>query len=543
MTGTGQHPTEPAPAGLAEVRRALAAVRGRKRVDVLLDQPDPAAIVRALPADELFHAIQEVGLADAAEVVQLASPEQFRTFVDLDAWRAGEPAVERMLPWIRAARGSSASDDDELDAWREKLDRLDPELVSLLLRSSLRIHDLEEDEDPEIEGDRFVRTTEGRYIVEFLPEGADYVVVRALVDDLYARDPFRAGRVLSAVRWELDSELAETALRWRDGRLSDLGYPTLEEALSWFAKPASRIEVQAGLPDRPAGFWLASHRHDTLLDRAAARLDPDALARFEGQAVTAANAALVADRVDPADPDAVRGAVETARAFLEMGLEALSGGDADAAAAVLAGTPLKRVFQRGFGEVLALRWKAERDRKAFGAGPVPALDPPLGEAEAALLRRRPLYFPGLDAPRDEWGSPASGALVPRPFRSTGEVRRTAAALDEGAALRGLASTLGLAAPPGATEATLATLYLTALANERRGLGFRPLPIPRDDLPAAARALTDVSDPRLSGAGAAGELLLVLARNRAAELAPIRAGETPPPDAITAVLVGPSSSRG
>jgi hypothetical protein len=50
------------------------------------------------------------------------------------------------------------------------------------------------------------------------------------------------------------------------------------------------------------------------------------------------------------------------------------------------------------------------------------------------------------------------------------------------------------------------------------------------------ALADVEDPRLSAAGAAGELLREMARNRAAELAPARAGATAPPGAITALLL-------
>ncbi len=541
MTGTGQDSAEPAGTGMAEVRRALAGLQGKRRIELLLDQPDPGAVVRALPADELFHAIQDAGLADSAEVVQLASPDQFRTFVDLDAFRDGEPVVERMLPWIRAARGGAASSDEDRAAWREKLDTLDVELVSLLLRSSLRIHDLEDDADPVIEGDRFLRTPEGRYVVEFLPEGAEYVAVRDLVDDLYERDPFRAGRILSAVRWELDSELSESARRWRDGRLADLGYPSLEEALSWFARPANRAAAAPGEPERPPGFWLATFRRETLLDRAAARLSPDDAVRVEAQIVAAANAVLVADRVDVADPELVRGAVETARAFLEMGLESASGGDDGAAAALLAGTPVKALFQRGFGQVLDLKLRAERERKALGPAPLVALDAPIADAEAAVLRRRPLYFPGLDAPRAEWGAPASGAHEPRAFRSSAEVSRASAALDDAAALRRLAGTLGLAAPeraPGdaAPPPTLATLWLTALANERLGLGFGPRPIPASRLADAARVLADPADPRL--AGAAGDLLLLLSRNRASELAPVRAGETPPPGAIAAVLLAP-----
>jgi hypothetical protein len=537
MTGTGQDASQPAPAGLAEVRRALATLGGRRRLDLLLDQPDPQAIVRALPADELFFAIQEAGLADASEVVQLASPEQFRTFVDLDAWRGNEADPPRLLPWIHAARGPTSESDEDADEWRLKLAALDPDLVSLLLRSALHIHDLEEDPDPDFEGERFIRTPDGAYIVEFMPDGADYITVRRLVDDLYEKDPFMAGRILSAVRWELDSDLAESALRWRNGRLADLGYPTFDEALSWFARPAVRGDAPAGLPDRPPGFWLASFRRETLLDRAAARLAPEAVARFEVEAMAAANAVVVADRVDPADPEAVRGAVETARSLLEMGLAALSGGDVEAAAAVLSSTPQKAIFQRGFVKLLELRWRAERTRKAEAvAGAAPALDSPLAEAFLAVLLRRPRYFPGLDRPRDEWGSVAAGAFEARPFRSTEEVKRTAGALDDADALRVLGRQLGLAPAPGSPSPTLATLYLTALANERLGRGFSPTPLGRADLPAVARALETIDDPRLAAAGAPGALLASMARNRAAELAQVRAGEEPPPGAIAAVLL-------
>ena len=538
MTGTGQDASSPAPAGLAEVRRALATLGGRRRLDLLLDQPDPQAIVRALPADELFYAIQEAGLADASEVVQLASPEQFRTFLDLDAWRGNEADPLRLLPWIHAARGPTSESDEDRDVWREKLGALDPELLSLLLRSALHIHDLEEDSDPDFEEERFVRTPEGRYIVEFRPDGADYITLRRLVDDLYAKDAFMAGRILSAVRWELDSDLAEHALRWRNGRLADLGYPTFDESLSWFARPAVRGDAPAGLPDRPPGFWLASFRRESLLDRAASRLAPDALGRFEVEAMAAANATVVADRVDPADPEAVRGAVETARALLEMGLSALSGGELEAAAAILSSMPLKAIFQRGFVQLLELRWRAERQRKAEATGgPAPGLDSPLAEAVLAVLSRRPRYFPGLDRPRDEWGSVAAAAFEARPFRSTEEVRRTASALDDADSLLALARRLGLAPAPGSPPPTLATLYLTALANERLGRGFSPAALARADLPAVARALETLDDPRLATAGAPGELLASMARNRAAELAPVRAGQEPPPGAVAAVLVG------
>lgn len=494
--------------------------------------------MRALPADELWFLIRDLGLGDAAELVQLASPEQFRAFLDLDAWRGPTPDPGRALPWLRAARSGALRSDDAMAHWKDQLGALDPELVSLLLLDALRVHDLEQDPDPQLEGDRFLRTPEGRYLIEFRAEGVDYLAARALVDDLYAEDPFQATRLLESVRWELRSELEESALRWRNARLADLGYPDLQEALSWFARPPAAPAAEPGLPERPPGFFLAGFRRGSLLDRAATRLDPGAAERVEPQLAAAANAVLVADAVDPGDLEAVKRAVESARAMLELGLEAEAGSDESRAALVLAETPLKRLFQRGFGRVLELAWRAERLLGPGGAGTrsAPLLDPPLGEAVAALARRRPLYFPGLEAPREEWGGPATAAHPPRPFLTSSELGRAAAALDLAEALLALGRALGLApAPAAGAPGRLSALYLTALANERLGRPFAPEPLPAADLAAAVRVLARLDDARLAAAGEAGALLASMARRRAEELALLRDGAARP-EQVTALLV-------
>ncbi len=418
------------PAALARARRELAAASGRRRLDVILEQQDPAALVRALPGDELYFTIREIGLGDALELVHLASPAQFRTFLDLACWTGDRLDPRKALPWLRAARAGSLDSPRASARWRAKLSALDVELLHLTLRETLVVHDLEQDPDPVIQGDRFMRTPEGKYVIEFRAEGTEYVAVRGIVDDLYAEDPFRATRLVASLRWDLPSELEEAALRWRTARLADLGYPSLDEALSWFARPATRPAPPAGTPSRPPGFYLERLGTGSLLARAASRLDPDAREHLELELVTAANASLVADRVDPGDLDAVRAAVTTGRAFVEMGLEEASGGDEEKATEILATTAVKSLFQRGFGRVLALKWRAERLFAAGGIGTreEPRLESPLAEMLAALARRRPLYFPGIELPRDEWGTPAAGAFEPRGFLSSAEVSRTADAL-------------------------------------------------------------------------------------------------------------------
>ena len=218
-----------------------------------------------------------------------------------------------------------------------------------------------------------------------------------------------------------------------------LGYPSLEEALSWFARPPRAPAATPGPSARPPGFFLATLATTSLLDRAFAALEPEERDAVERQIVSAANAVIVADAVDPADLDAVRAAFEAARAYLELGLEKLGGADERRAVEELAATPVKRIFQEGFGRVLELRWRAERILAA--AGGAERFRSPLAEMLAALARRRPRYFPGIEAPREEWGTPMAAAFEPRHFRSSGDLARTAAALDEAEAKRG-ARTLG-----------------------------------------------------------------------------------------------------
>jgi hypothetical protein len=529
-----------APAELATARQALAAARGRRRLDLLLDARDPAALVRALPAEELYLTIREIGLADAAPLVPLASAEQFRAFLDLDAWTGDRFEAHRALPWLRAGRVGAHLDPRSAARWSRKRAALDRELVFLLLRETLVVHDLEQDPDPELSTDRFLRTPEGKFLVEFAVEGAEYVAVRGLLDDLYADDPFQASRLISSIRWDLPSELEEAALRWRAGRLADAGYPSREEALSWFARPppAGAAEDAPGPPARPPGYWLAALSRGTLLDRAVGLLADDDRAAVEGQLVAAGNTVLVADGVDAGDPEAVRAAFEAARATLELGLGRLAPGGDEAAARVLVERPVKRIFQEGFLATLELRWRAERVLAQGGAGTreAPLLDAPLGEALSALVARRPRYFPGIELAREEWGSPAASAAAPRPFLSAAEVTRTAAALALCEGLSALARALGLTAPSeGPLSPRLSARYLTALANERLGHGFSPAPLAPAALPAAAQAVAAIDDARLSGE--AGELLAALARARADELRQAVAAGAPA-EQIGAVVVAP-----
>jgi hypothetical protein len=530
------------PAESADLRARLSRLNGKARLDLLLEARDPGALIRALPADDLHATIREIGLADAGELVRLASAEQFRALLDLDAWRRDRFEARAALPWLRAARAGALDDPRAATRWARKLRTLDRELLFLLLRETLTVHDLEEEPDPELGSDRVLRSPEGRFAVEFRVDGAEYAGMKGLLDDLYAEDPFQAARLLSAIRWELPSELEETALRWRQGRLADLGFPPLEEALSWFARPppGPAAAPPAGAPERPPGL-VVSPPHGSLLARALSGLDPSTTEAVAQELAAAGNAAIVADGVDPSDVEEARAAVAGARFLLELGLSRLAAGDEVRAAAVLAELPLKRISQEGAGQLIGLSARAARLLASGRAGTraAPFLDAPLGEALAALSARRPRTVPGLGEPRERWGTPAAAAGPPRRLLSHDDLARAEAAVALGEALVALAAELGLTPAAGdAAAPRLSTLYLTALANERLGRPFTPAPLPPGEATEAARRLADLSDPRLAGRGEAGALLGSLAARRLEELTASLEASGDRPDRATGLLLSP-----
>ncbi len=107
----------------------------RRRVDsnlltTLLNEPDLAPTVRALPAPALRKVIEHVGLEDAGELVAVASIEQLRDVFDEDLWKSATPGgdeafdARRFVTWLEVLLEAGA------DAVAEKLAKWDGEFVA-----------------------------------------------------------------------------------------------------------------------------------------------------------------------------------------------------------------------------------------------------------------------------------------------------------------------------------------------------------------------------------------------------------------------------
>ena len=435
----------------------ISALPARARVDALLSSTDARALVRALPAEQLYATVAEVGLADASELVQLGSPEQFQSLLDLGAWKGDGLDPHRLLEWLGAARG------DEPEPFLRKLHGVDVELLEGMLRAFTTVHDLEETPDPDVQGVT-LDSADRRYRIEMHVEGAEQAALRTLLLDLMGEDPFAFSRLMEAIRWELPSELEEIALRFRRARLTDLGFPEPDAAAGLYAA----VRLSAPPPPSTAAELAHADRPRTdFVQAALAGLDAVEAENAAEELRGVYNAALVADGADPGDLDAFRASAERARDTLGLGLEYLTAGDPRRAPAVVRETPFRTIFQTGFSLGLRLRHRAER----LASRPLARLDgewmlwPEQAATVAALRRARPMR-----------ALPVEGA-EPVPFRSLAEIRQAEedlaraeqqqalfAALLGGTEERARAAVdgLGPAWPAGGTPAVLAAAVALAL---------------------------------------------------------------------------------
>jgi hypothetical protein len=361
--------------------RRLTELAPKKKLDAMLEEVDGRALVRSIPAEEVYSTIIDVGLADSTEIVQLSTPDQFRTYVDLASWQKDRVDVLEVLHWLRAARG-----DDEAE-YLKKLQRLDVELVELMFKRLTRIHDLQENPDVDTEG-LTLETPEGKFLLEFTIDGVDEHALRQVTRDLMAANPFELTRFLEAVRWEQAIELEEAAFQFRQSRLQDLGFPPLEDALKVFAwLDPDKAQVPAGAP----GLSRPGERIDFVAAMFKG-LDAVERANLEGEVRYLVNCVLVAEGAEPGDPPALRRLSEHARDTLELGLEHLTGGDPERAVDVVREKTLREIFQIGFSLTLKLKRQVERLAQEPGsrfADVWLALDEET-LALQALMRRRPL---------------------------------------------------------------------------------------------------------------------------------------------------------
>jgi hypothetical protein len=433
---------------LSRFRADLGRGKRQRRADTLLAAADPRAAVRALPGDEFYYVMHELGFPDATELLQYGSPEQVQTALDFALWDRDklEPAAASL--WLDAMVEAPAV---VVGAWAQGLDI---ELMALLFRTRTRIFDVSlEEEPPEPEG-TFWSSPDRLFLIDLLGSEDEQRVTQQLLDTLYRYDRQWMRRVLIGTRSELDAELEEHAYRWRSGRMADLGFEEYYVALEVYREldpasvrlgddPAPRVrpltdEIEPAYLGIPAALADRLRTASPFARAISGVSDRAELQNLEAALRTLSNRVLAADRVTPGDDEEVTAVLHRMAATLDLAVELLARGAPEDGVRAVRSIPLVRLFQLGTTLIGKLRRLAVTLRKQ---NPFSHLRPAIQIFEAdhaevveACGRLRPLFPRLLDQP------PASGE---RPFATLADLHRASGALEEAAAAVTLLVGLGV----------------------------------------------------------------------------------------------------
>lgn len=356
----------------------------KERVALILGDPDDQKLTRALHPQELYWLFKEVDVPEAMELLALANPLQCLFILDMELWKGWSFEADKGVEYLGyILKGSE-------EHFLELLPHLDFNLLSLLLGRELvvagGIGDLNTDEERQTDWDH---TFDDVFLIKFKnPKHAQ--VIGSFLELVCRFDNPLYTALMESVSGEIDIESEEECYHLKSGRLADLGFPPLDEALEIYSRinPAtftpgrSKVLVQTGeATTLPATFLTGT----TFLERVILRMDSE-LFRMELNYLV--NTALVADQAHLADTEYMRSVVERVYGYLNIALEYLCQGDEMKGAEILSGEYLKSLFQLGFSIVLDLKFKAEKLTDS---------DYATGKALSGLKSPRPRYYRGFDA--------------------------------------------------------------------------------------------------------------------------------------------------
>lgn len=369
---------------LPEKTQYLKRLQAKERMDLMLGDAESERLVRAMEPQEFFWLVKDIGETDALELLLLASPEQSLFLLDMELWSQWSFSTEKAVEWLNYLLEAEDAQFYRL------LQTLDFELLQLLLNREITvgggIGDLSNDEERLTDWDH---TFDGTFMITFRNPKHSQVIGR-FVEKICRLDNPLYVALMEGVKSDIDLELEDTCFQFRSGRLADLGFPPLDEALAIYGRVRPAAFTLLGDKEQiptggPASALPVPVTGDTsLLQRALALVDSDQLYMELNYLI---NNALVAEDATLADTEALRLIVTRVYGYLNIALETLCGADVHQAGEVLKSEYLKRLFQLGYSLLLELKIRADQLSTDNYAG---------NKLLSGLKNKRPRFYRGLD---------------------------------------------------------------------------------------------------------------------------------------------------
>lgn len=378
-----------------------------QRLDLILERPDAEAVVAAMSEQDFYLSVKELGEQSAAPLLALAGTSQLNHLLDIECWRRDELTAGRALAQLAEIAGASG---EKFIAW---LLQVDFELLVLLFKKWLDVELLADENDYHQASDSSTlwQTLDNQYYFT-VHYPAYEELVRAILGFLFENYRDFYLELMTQVRNGLDAEVEELAYQFHRGRLEDNAIPDYSEAMSIYRPlPPERLTAfrRRGWPEMegepaPPNFALALVEEQSLLAAALAAITEPALRRaLQIELAALANKIVIADELDPAEPESLRRAAAKAGAYVNLGLEAAGNLEKGKTTFPLRHFHLEDLFRLAHGKIDRIRarvavlvregWLA---RWPYG---LDLLEPEWLEAASLLLAKTPMILRPADSLR------------------------------------------------------------------------------------------------------------------------------------------------
>jgi len=398
---------------------------GKLQRDLLTLSPQAVQVARELPPESVYHMIKDWGESDALLLLGMISPGQLQYCFDIEWWRGDRFRPDRALKWIRLL---DQCEEPQLLAWFQSED-FDEKVM--LLQSLIKVYKRDEMTDtPEnVEGMEHF-SPDGVYDIFF--KVAEPQAIRKLILVLHSEDPSLFFSLMEAVIWYPVTPTVENAYRWHQVRAAERGIPDFEEAFTIYSHLDVRWLRDESLAPEPLtdheGFHLAPKY--PLLQIDASSFFSQCVSRVQSEErrsvlrwelVGLANKVLVADRMDAADFEQRKKAMDKVGGYVNIGLELGAGGDLERGRRLLERTWARFLFQAGYSRLRELRWKTQKFLRDHGT----LIDYLISAEDKEQLGALVQHFPRiavLDGEGEQW----------RDFERVEDIERMERFLERGA---------------------------------------------------------------------------------------------------------------
>jgi len=401
---------------LHETRQQILTLPVEAVMDHIVQAPQPAALVHSFKEEDFYFLLQDVGPEDAQPLLSLASNKQWEYILDLEIWEKDRLSSSALTRWLDLLYKA-----DPLRMIKWCLDHK-TDLLQYYLFKNIEVRIRETDQMSSDFDDDFF-TQDDTFYVRILDPPADSEEGQTAVEqrheflaDLIGRlsqyDHVVFQNLLVESAAILPAETEEEAYRLRNVRLAEKGFLPFDEAVGVY-QPLKVTEVEAGPPKSlasplddavPAPGPLYPVRllpeNNRFTDALQLIDTEEALHQIQSEFAGLCNQVITADHQKITSKDELGQIVRKVCGFLNLGLARLAQEKEPGAvgnwADLIKRVPLSRFFRLGYGQVLELKWRAEKwhQNSWFSAQGLPLSfwDEEWLGVLGGLLLKKPLFF-------------------------------------------------------------------------------------------------------------------------------------------------------